>query len=89
MGKAPPGRGRQWSIVNSRARPNADPFGVEGMGPLGGRDGLASGEPLRRWSRGVFSGRWDTAPWAVPYRTAAIPARGTRKARLARVNAFR
>lgn len=61
MGKAPPGRGRQWSIVNSRARPNADPFGVESMGPLR----------------------------AGPYRTAAIPARGTRKARLARVNAFR
>ena len=62
MGKAPPGRGRQGSMVNSRARPNADPFGVEWMGPLGGRDGLAFGEPLRRWSRGVFSGRWDQVP---------------------------
>ncbi len=62
MGKAPPGRGRQWSMVNSRARPNGDPFGVEGMGPLGGRVGLAFGEPLRRWSQGIFFGRWDQVP---------------------------
>jgi len=68
LGRAPPGRGRQcgqWSIVNGRRRPNADPFGVEGMGPLGGRVGLAFGEPLRRWGRGVPFSRRDTVPWAA------------------------
>ena len=30
--------------------------------PLGGRVGLAFGEPLRRCGRGVFSGRWDQVP---------------------------
>jgi hypothetical protein len=33
-----------------------------GHSPLGGRVGLAFGEPLRRWGRGVFSGQWDQVP---------------------------
>ena len=62
---------------------------LKGWAPWAAGLGLPSASPLRRWSRGVPFSRRDTAPWAAPYRTAAIPARGTRKARLARVNAFR
>ena len=39
--------------------PRYPALGVECMGPLGGRVGLAFGEPLRRWGLGISMEMWE------------------------------